>query len=439
MDKKIINKKNLIDIILNTIGLILLIIFFYKLYFESFIAISGDELNSILVYSTNLKTILLKNFPGNVTFFHFFGYIKSLLIGYELNSYRIITFVFFLIHLLILKKMKFGRNETILFCIILISTNFSLYAGLYIGYIFSSCIFVLIAFLLNSENRETYNKIILFFLFIQIYNHLVNLYLVMPIILGLFIFSKKKKFLKELLIYFILPTLLFYFLSIILTGIAINSINTSDINYVFDYLSKNFFSIFYDGIIRIFFYEAYSKVKDFNLINFLNELYNFDKWILLFFILSIIIPILKFNYVNSIFIVIQISHFIMLFLINKQPAPRIFTAFMAFYLVITFISFKNNRFVLNELQKNTILSILLILFLSFKVYNFNYSEVVKKSIYAKDIRSKENQISLKFLNKNCSLQNYDFNELQKRNFYFNYLNKCKKKFKLNEFLNYYRS
>ena len=439
MDKKIINKKNLIDIIFNTIGLILLIIFFYKLYFESFIAISGDELNSILVYSTNLKTILLKNFPGNVTFFHFFGYIKSLLIGYELNSYRIITFVFFLIHLLISKKMKFGRNETILFCIILISTNFSLYAGLYIGYIFSSCIFVLIAFLLNSENRETYNKIILFFLFIQIYNHLVNLYLVMPIILGLFIFSKKKKFLKELLIYFILPTLLFYLLSIILTGIAINSINTSDINYVFDYLSKNFFSIFYDGIIRIFFYEAYSNVKDFNLINFLNELYNFDKWILLFFILSIIIPILKFNYVNSIFIIIQISHFIMLFLINKQPAPRIFTAFMAFYLVITFISFKNNRFVLNEPQKNTILSILLILFLSFKVYNFNYSEVVKKSIYAKDIRSKENQISLKFLNKDCSLQNYDFNELQKRNFYFNYLNKCKKKFKLNEFLSYYRS
>ena len=253
MDKKIINKKNLIDFIFNTIGLILLIIFFYKLYFESFIAISGDELNSILVYSTNLKTILLKNFPGNVTFFNFFGYIKSLLIGYELNSYRIITFVFFLIHLLILKKLKFGRNEIILFCIILISTNFSLYVGLYIGYIFSSCIFVLIAFLLNSENRETYNKIILFFLFVQIYNHLVNLYLVIPIILGLFIFSEKKKFFKELLIYFILPTLLFYFISIILTGIAINSIQTSDINYVFDYLSKNFFSLFYDGITRIFF------------------------------------------------------------------------------------------------------------------------------------------------------------------------------------------
>ena len=139
------------------------------------------------------------------------------------------------------------------------------------------------------------------------------------------------------------------------------------------------------------------------------------------------------------FIIIQVSHLIMFFLINKQPAPRIFTGFIAFYFIITFISVKNNRFFLNKFQKNTILSILLILFLSFKVYNFNYSEIVKKSIYAKDIRSKENQISLNYLNKDCTLQNYNFNELQKRNFYFNYLNKCKKKFKLNEFLSYYRS
>ena len=439
MDKKIINKKNLINFVFNTIGLILLIIFFYKLYFESFIAISGDELNSILVYSTNLKTILLKNFPGNVTFFHFFGYIKSLLIGYELNSYRIITFVFFLIHLLILKKMKFGRNETILFCIILISTNFSLYAGLYIGYIFSSCIFLLIAFLLNSENRERYNKIILFLLFIQIYNHLINLYLVMPIIFGLFIFSKKKKFFKELLIYFIFPTLLFYLTSTMLTGIAINSIPTSDINYFFDYLSKNFFLIFYDGITRIFFYEAYINVKNFNLISFIIELYSFDKWILVFFVLSIIIPMIKFNNISSIFIIIQISHFIMLFLIDKQPAPRIFTGFLAFYLIIIFISFKNYYLFINKFQKSIILSILLTFFLSFKVYNFNYSNVIKSSIYAEDIRSEENKISLKYLSKNCSLKNYDFNELQKRNYYFNYLNKCKKKFKLDEFLNYYRT
>ena len=129
----------------------------------------------------------------------------------------------------------------------------------------------------------------------------------------------------------------------------------------------------------------------------------------------------------------------MLFLIDKQPAPRIFTGFLAFYLIIIFISFKNYYLFINKFQKSIILSILLTFFLSFKVYNFNYSNVIKSSIYAEDIRSEENKISLKYLSKNCSLKNYGFNELQKRNYYFNYLNKCEKKFKLDEFLNYYRS
>ena len=35
----------------------LLIVYFYKLYFEFSIPISGDELNSTLVYSSNIKTL----------------------------------------------------------------------------------------------------------------------------------------------------------------------------------------------------------------------------------------------------------------------------------------------------------------------------------------------------------------------------------------------
>ena len=35
--------------------------------------------------------------------------------------------------------------------------------------------------------------------------------------------------------------------------------------------------------------------------------------------------------------------------------------------------------------------------------------------------------------------NLNFSEIQKRNYYFNYLNFCKKKFDLNEFLVFYRS
>ena len=47
--------------------LIYLIIFFLKLYLNNELIPLGDELNSILVYSLNIKTLLLKNFPGNTT------------------------------------------------------------------------------------------------------------------------------------------------------------------------------------------------------------------------------------------------------------------------------------------------------------------------------------------------------------------------------------
>ena len=59
------------------ITIFLLLLFYYKIYLEYKIPILGDELNSILIYSTNIKTLFLKNFPGNVTFYHFFGYLKS--------------------------------------------------------------------------------------------------------------------------------------------------------------------------------------------------------------------------------------------------------------------------------------------------------------------------------------------------------------------------
>ena len=78
-------------------------------------------------------------------------------------------------------------------------------------------------------------------------------------------------------------------------------------------------------------------------------------------------------------------------------------------------------------------------FLLIVVINFNYTKIIKASVYVKDINFEENKISLKILEKKCILSNNNFKELQKRNLYFNYLNKCNKKFDLNEFLVFYRS
>jgi hypothetical protein len=66
---KFLKKSNFNNAILISIMAILLIFFYYKIFIEFFIPIIGDELNSILVYSSDIKTLLLKNFPGNVVFF----------------------------------------------------------------------------------------------------------------------------------------------------------------------------------------------------------------------------------------------------------------------------------------------------------------------------------------------------------------------------------
>ena len=101
---KIVKKNNLYNLITSLSILILLLLFFYKLNFEAFIPVSGDELSSILVYSSNIKTIFLKNFPGSEPFFHFFGYLKTFIIGYDLISFRSIPFIFFILHFWVLKK-----------------------------------------------------------------------------------------------------------------------------------------------------------------------------------------------------------------------------------------------------------------------------------------------------------------------------------------------
>jgi hypothetical protein len=53
-----LKKLNFDNAILISIMAILLIFFYYKIFIEFFIPITGDELNSILVYSSDIKTLL---------------------------------------------------------------------------------------------------------------------------------------------------------------------------------------------------------------------------------------------------------------------------------------------------------------------------------------------------------------------------------------------
>lgn len=416
---------------------ILFIIYFYKLYFQYSIPISGDELNSILVYSSNIKTLFLKNFPHNAVFFHLIGYIKSIIFGFNLNSFRIITFIFVILHILIIKKFDFDELKMSIFFSLLLLSNFSLYGGIYVGYIFSSSIFVYLYYLIINNKNEKNNKLIFFLLFIQLYNHLVNIYLVLPILIVLFIFSKKKKFIKNSIVFFGIPLISLYFFSILLTGLS--SLKISDISFsgTLSIFINNYNEIIISGFKGIFFYEGISQVEKFNSGEFFYNLFNYDKFIFGFIILSFITAII--NFIKKEFLILSsiiILHFLLFYIFNKQPPPRIFTGYFCFYVVFNFTLI--NR--LNYKKYISYIKIISLLVLLILIVKFNFSKFIQNGVYAEDITYQENELSLKILKeKGCILKNENFSEIQKRNFYFNYLNFCKNKFSLNEFLIFYRS
>ena len=420
----------------NSIIVIILILFYYKLFFEFSIPVTGDELNSILVYTSNIKTLLLKNFPGNVVFFHFVGYIKSQVFGYDLITYRSLTYLFLILHFVIFKRIDKNNLAITLFLFFTINSNIALYSSFYFGYIFTSLIYVLIFYLLKNNNFEQHSKWILFLLFLQTYNHLVNIYLSIPIMISLFIYSNKKKFIKEWLFFYFAPSSIFYLVSTLLTGISLLKIQDTSFTNVVTFTFNDFYELFFNGFNRIFFYEAYQNVLNFNIILFLEQIFLYDKVISLTLIFSILIAIynLRSNKIPKIFSLIILFHRIIFFLINKMPAPRILSGFYAFYFLFIYSYLRTYKTINLKILN---ISILLIIFLN--LFNFNYLERVSSSIFINDITFKENDLSIKILSKKCILENNDFSEIQKRNFYFNYLNICKKKYDLSEFLKFYRS
>ena len=426
--------------IVNLSVFISFIYLFYNLFFRDYIPISGDELNSILVYSTNIKTIFLKNFPGNVTFFHFIGYLKTKIFGTDLFSYRVLAFIFFGLHFFVLKKIKLTNYENLIILVIIINSFYVYYIGQYIGYTFSSLIFVIIFYLLINNDSNKYNKIILLLLFIQIYNHLVNLYLVGPILISLFLYSNKKKIFKEFIIYFCIPVFLSYSFSIILTGIALYKIDNTSFTYVYKLITSDLYNIVIKGFERIFFYEAYANAKKFNLVSFLINLFLFDKIYFIFFISSFILSLvnLKEKKISLVFSLIIIFHVFFLILINKDPAPRIFTGFVFYYLIFNFYFLKNYP-VFKKLLNIRIIVLLIFFIFFYSFLKFNYYQLVMNGKFSNDFDLNLDKENKKLLNENCILKNNNFSELQKRNYYFNYINICKKDYNLSEFLIYYRS
>ena len=134
---------------------------------------------------------------------------------------------------------------------------------------------------------------------------------------------------------------------------------------------------------------------------------------------------------------IILIHFFTFFLIYKNPHPRIFTGFYCFYIFIIFDFFQEKKFILN-ITKNINYFWLFLIIPTVQLINFDYLKNLSPIQY-KDLNYLENKKSIRYLKQECKLINIEFSELQKRNYYFNYINLCDQKFNLNEFLKYYRS
>jgi len=315
-------------------------------------------------------------------------------------------------------------------------SNFSLYGGIYVGYIFSSSIFVSIFYLIQSNKDENNNKLIFILLFIQLYNHLVNVYLVLPILFTMFMVSNKKKIFQDSILFFGIPLAIFYLFSILLTGLSALKISDLSFSSTFNTLVNNYNEILIGGFKWIFLYEGISTAPKFNLVESLKNLYIYDKFIFLIIITSFITIVVNFFQKKHLILsLIIILHFLLFIIFNKQPSPRIFTGFFCFYILFNFTLIDN----LNYKKYLSYIKFLCLFLIIIIMTKFDFSKFIENGVYAEGITYQENKLSLQILEKECFLVNKNFSEMQKKNFYFNYLNICKKNFKINKFLIYYRS
>ena len=108
-------------------------------------------------------------------------------------------------------------------------------------------------------------------------------------------------------------------------------------------------------------------------------------------------------------------HFFMFFLINKDPAPRIFSGFFLNYLFVIFLYFlsfsipRRNKFLVS-------MEILLLFTLYFIIYQFHYNQRISKTLHIRDIAYNESIIE-DIYSSRCILKNNSYDEMYKKFYY----------------------
>lgn len=415
----------------NSLYFLVIIFLFTYLYIKFLSAptltiLETDEVVSISTFA-DPRTIFLKYIPNNHTLMSILGMLPNYLIGVNVVLLRSISFI--ILVLIILKIYReTNQKNFLIYTFVFFSFDhlFIDYSFLFRGYILSGFLFVLIFFKLIEIDRNILNtKIILFICSVLIFHNLSNIYLVLPIVIMVsFKLFKEKKF--EYVLFFAIPTIILFSISILITGIFLNK------NFVpFNELNiSNFLislpTLFSKGTYAIFFPETSS-------LNILNNPGIFLKFLAdkIFLSLLLSLSFIKFIYKllkSPVLIDYVIILFILtIFLVNKIPPERIFISFYFFLILYILYELK-----IGEKKNKKIFSILglIIIFINFNNHNF---------LTGDGIELINNKTLKKITKTNCKLEFSSKLEFEYHYFYYKYLNECKKKPNVFEFYSFYKT
>ena len=435
---------------------IILISIFLKIFYLNIQYITWDELLNLNSYFYK-EALFLRNYPNNHFFTSFIGIVVEFFVGTNLTILRASHFIFFLL-LVFLTHITF-KNKLFLYLLVfiyLLSDVLFVYSFLLRGYYISAFFFCIIffKFVKNKDNPKLINLNLIFFICaMQLINNISSLYLVAPIIFAIFFnfkfFSFRKKIFKFIL------NFLFFFISIgsiqiLLTGLYLENIpntyekitsilysnNIGNILEFLSYLKNIFFDLYQNGIKTIYFssHTNVNPASDLrnNLPIFLNQIKSNITIFSIFFISLIILVIRAIKNKLNIFDYTILYFFIFFILLNRNPSMRIYIPFTYYFMFYIFYNIKsiNVKFkFLNYLI--LILSLLIVLF--------------EKNIYRKEPPLIKQQIKIyKYLR--CDLNNQifekedtktEFDFIERQMLYYLYLEKCKKKRNIKEYIKFF--
>ena len=406
-----------------------LVIFAYRIFFDFEHFPIHDEIITLDRY-LRFDTFLIRTAPNNHVLLSLYGTIINSIFGYNFLILRIGVFLFLPIIFYYYQRIFPDNILLVTIFIFIISQSAIIFNYIYLfrGFYLSSLLTVIIFFLLfeyNKHQNDNNLKIIFFICGLLTIHSLYTLYIVVPVILSILIFSKKKNFclqVKNLIFFYFPHTIIFFSVSAFLTGFVFE--HSGNLNL--DFLIKNFFKIFINSSIVGFKWIisdgdmqnqgailSLSRIK--TIFSFLSLLHTHAILFSIFFI-SFIISIFKIILKKKNILDFTIFFFIIFFLIiNKDLTSsytRIYIGFVYFFIfyLIYNLNLILNKFIFLKIKPNRNFLFTYFIILNLIIFFTTKAELSNKTA---DTESLENHVvKIQKYTSKCDLINTELNDYE---------------------------